>query len=124
MKLLLLLGAVTCLLHLTNSQCTLDQDQLNNNIVASLTADSIVAGNQGGTATVIVQDFNIVCLAIGTDVENFRSISVVVQYSCTGSSCPPGKLMQLIMVHLQYACHLLHESHCSVDRWCTAHFAS
>ncbi len=81
---------VICLLHLANSQCTLDQ--LNNGVVEMLTANSITATG-AGTVTVTVQDFSIVCLAIGTDFSNFRFASLVVQYSCVGSQCPSGKLI-------------------------------
>ena len=91
MKVLLVLVVVTCLLHLTNSQCT--QDQLNNDVVGMLLADSMVADGQGSAPTVTVLDYNIVCLSMGTMFSNFRTASLVVQYNCAGAECPSGKFI-------------------------------
>ena len=79
-----------CCLHLINSQCT--RDQLTRDVVEKLTSRSLAPISQSSTDELTVQEFNIVCLSIGTLPDNFRTTSVVVQYNCAGSFCPQGEL--------------------------------
>ena len=47
--------------------------------------------------TVDVTDFHVVCLAFSDSRDLYRSVSVVVQYTCVGNSnCSMGEVVELI----------------------------
>ena len=95
MKLLLLCVAVTFLLHPTNPQ-TCITSQLNNDVLGMIASRSIAAGAGDGASptVVIVNNFNIVCLSLGSSINTYRTASLVIEYICSGPSCPTGKLIQ------------------------------
>ena len=59
--------------------------------------------------TVDVTDFYVVCLAFSDSRDLYRSVSVVVQYTCVGNSnCPMGEVVEQI------------ECECKDQEWSTA----
>ncbi len=87
MKVLLLVGAVTCL-HLVSSQqnqCTRENLE-DPDVVEPLLASSLVAGTQSSPPMVdITTNYAIVCLSVDNTLNRYRGASLVVEYTCDGA---------------------------------------
>ncbi len=89
MKVLLLVGAVACLLHLVSSQCTRENLE-DSTVVEPLLERSLVAGTQSSPPDVTIRNYAIVCLSVDNNLDRYRGASLVVEYTCAGA-CPSGR---------------------------------
>ncbi len=90
MKLLLFVGAVTCL-HLVNSQNQCTRENLDNaEVVEPLLAGSLVSGTQSSPPVVDIVNSTVVCLAVDSTSTTYRFASLVVAYTCAGACLQAG----------------------------------
>ena len=91
-----LLAIVVCALAVIfptlaqQDNCNLDK-LFTNNILETLIQNSILMGDNPSVPNIVVHETHTVCLSVGPSIGNVSSISLLVNYSCTGSAlCPMG----------------------------------
>ena len=89
-----LLAIVVCTLALIfptlaqQDDCNLDE-LFTYNTMETLIQNSIMKGDNPSVPNIVVHETHTVCLSVGPSMGNVSSISLLVDYSCTGSSqCP------------------------------------
>ena len=86
--------------------CELDCSFPTNDDLEVVIASIAIAGDSPSSPTVNVIRFHPVCLAFGEQQDRYRSVSVVVEYTCSGNAnCPSGTAVEQI------------ESGCDGEAW-------
>ena len=91
-----LLAIVVCALAVIfptlaqQDNCNLDE-LFTYNTLETLIKGTLVTGDSPSVPNIVVHETHTVCLSVGPSIGNVSSISLLVNYSCTGSAlCPMG----------------------------------
>ena len=96
MRFLVVAAALVSLLVASVSCQELDCAFPTNSDIESIMVDAIQNSDSPAEPTItLIGDFHTVCLAFSEQKDRYRAISVLVQYTCVGSSrCPSGTVTE------------------------------
>ena len=98
-KLKLTMQFTALLMAVVAGLCSCQQQCLfpTNDDLELVIARIILVENSPSPPTINVIRFHPVCLAFGEQQDRYRSVSVVVEYTCSGNTnCPPGTVVEQI----------------------------